>query len=119
MLSVVPRMVPSNVIEGRSGSAGFGGDRTATGATEVGVAGGGGRRESEKIGRSRVINNCLSGSAQSGFPADGGRSTAASGDRAAVRRGAASPELTARSDGGAVAELTGRSGGAVVCAIAI
>jgi len=80
------------------------------------VAGGGGRREGEKTGRSRVIDNCLSGSAQSGFPADGGRSTAASGDRAAVRSGPASTELTAPSDGGAVAELTGRSGGAVVCA---
>src|SRR5215831_12969568 len=98
MLSVLPRIVPSNVIGGRSGSFG-GGARTATGATKVGVAGGGGRREGEKIGRSRVIDNCLSGSAQSGFPAGGGLSAAASRDRAAVRVGAASP---ARSDGGAV-----------------
>src|SRR5215471_17740643 len=99
MLSALPRIVPSNVIVGRSGSTGFGGVRTATGATKVGVAGGGGRREGEKIGRSRVIDNCLSGSAQSGFPAGGGLSAAASRDRAAVRVGAASP---ARSDGGAV-----------------
>src|SRR5262249_56630482 len=31
-------------------------------------AGGGGRRDTEKIGRSRVADNCLSSSAHSGFP---------------------------------------------------
>jgi hypothetical protein len=53
------------------------------------------------MGRTRVIDNCLSGSAQSGLPPGGGRSTAASADGAAIRR-AVSPELTVSPDDSAV-----------------
>jgi hypothetical protein len=59
-------MVPTNASCGRSTRGGFGGGdgfATATGAT----AGGGGRREAEKIGRSRVFDNVASGIAHSGL----------------------------------------------------
>jgi hypothetical protein len=64
--------VPTNDTEGRSNSGGFTGGRTVTGATWVGVGGGGGRREGEKIGRSRVLDNSVSGSPHNGFPAVAG-----------------------------------------------
>jgi len=59
-------MVPTRVSWGRSGSLGLGTAATfgiAAGAT----AGGGGRRDGEKIGRSRVMGNCESGIAHNGL----------------------------------------------------
>src|SRR5579871_1354320 len=82
-------IVPSSDTVGFSGSADLTGCRTATGATRACAGGGGGRRDGEKIGRSRVIDNCLSGSAHSGFP-DG---ASASWVRAASRAGTPSPTV--------------------------
>jgi hypothetical protein len=63
-----PAMVPSSANDGCSGGGGGGG--AATGGTNGRLAtiGGGGRREGEKIGRSRVLANCFNGIAHNGFP---------------------------------------------------
>jgi hypothetical protein len=60
-----PATVPTNVSGGRSGSVGSGGIAMAgrTGRS-------GGRREGEKIGRSRVIDNLERGTAQTALPID-------------------------------------------------
>src|SRR5579863_8234742 len=59
-------MVPTKESCGRSGSFGLG--RAATlGAKTGATAGAGGRRDGEKIGRSRVAENWASGMAQSGL----------------------------------------------------
>jgi hypothetical protein len=69
-------MVPTSASCGRSTRAGFGaGGALASGNT---VAGGGGRRDDEKIGRSRVLDKVASGIAQSGL-ALGARGIAATG----------------------------------------
>ena len=59
-------MVPTRLSCGRSGSLGFG-TAIALGATTGATAGAGGRREGEKIGRSRVTCNCASGMAHNGL----------------------------------------------------
>src|ERR1700677_2743396 len=61
-LSSSPAMVPTKASDGRSASRGFGD--------------GGCRRDAEKIGRSRVVDNVVSGNAHSGL-ALAGRSGAA------------------------------------------
>src|SRR5581483_1060715 len=61
-----PEMVPTRETCGRSGSLGFG-TTIAFGTTAVVTGGAGGRRDGRKIGRSRVVENCLSGMAQSGL----------------------------------------------------
>ncbi|MGA7681763.1 MAG: hypothetical protein WCA54_16470 [Pseudolabrys sp.] len=61
-----PATVPTNTSGGFSGSAGLAG---STGlAMTCGAATMGGRREGEKIGRSRVIDNLDSGMAKTGLP---------------------------------------------------
>ena len=61
-----PATVPTNTSGGFSGSAGL------AGSTGLAMTGGaatiGGRREGEKIGRSRVIDNLDSGMAKTGLP---------------------------------------------------
>src|SRR5713101_3411660 len=71
-------MVPTRVSCGRSGSLGLGTAATfgiAAGAT----AGGGGRRDGEKIGRSRVMGNCESGIAHNGLALNARSDAAATG----------------------------------------
>src|SRR5262249_60971804 len=75
MRTSLPITVPTNDTAGRSTSGGLTGGRTVTGATDVGVDGG--RREAEKIGRSRVLDSSVSGSFHNGFPAGAGGSAAA------------------------------------------
>src|SRR4029077_20215424 len=59
-------MVPTKVSCGRSGSFDLG-TATTFGAIVGVTAGAGGRREGEKIGRSRVTANCESGMAHNGL----------------------------------------------------
>src|SRR6202035_4495475 len=65
-------MVPTKESGGRSGSRGLG--TAATFGTAAGAtAGAGGRRDDEKIGRSRVSDNAASGMAHNGLLALGAR----------------------------------------------
>jgi hypothetical protein len=70
-------MVPINESGGRSGSFGFG--TTAAGfATGIkATAAAGGRRDDEKIGRSRVPDNAVNGIAHNGLPRSAGSCTGA------------------------------------------
>src|SRR5215510_14217111 len=67
MLWSSPLTVPTSesCSSGSGGRGGFGG---AFGTDAVTAGGGGGRRDGEKIGRSRVFDNVASGIAQSGLP---------------------------------------------------
>ena len=81
-----PPTVPTSESRGRSGSRGGGGGGAGractTGAAATGGAGG--RRDAEKIGRSRVTVSELSGTAHKGLPArTGGAALAGSGVAAA------------------------------------
>src|SRR5262244_1926942 len=64
-----PTTVPTKTRGGFSGSAGL---ARSTGFAMTGIAtgGGGGRREGEKIGRSRVRDNLESGTARTTLPTD-------------------------------------------------
>src|SRR5229473_7150605 len=73
-----PAMVPTSESCGRSARGGFGGGDGAFATGTEAIAAGGGRREDEKIGRSRVFDKLASGIAQSGL-ALGTRSDAAGG----------------------------------------
>src|ERR1700730_11415117 len=67
----VPIAVPTSVRSGCSGSAGLGGGRAA--ATRWATTGGmGGRRDAEKIGRSRVASSAPMEIPHSGLPPGGG-----------------------------------------------
>jgi hypothetical protein len=65
----MPVAVPTRVKGGRSGSGGGGGGASATSAG--GAGGAEGRREAEKIGRSRVAESAEMGIPQSGLPPAG------------------------------------------------
>src|SRR6202043_2433174 len=75
-------MVPTKESGGRSGSRGLG--TAATFGTAAGATAGGiGRRDDEKIGRSRVPDNALRGIAHNGLSLSG-RSGAGAGAAGAV-----------------------------------
>src|SRR3984893_14371870 len=68
---VRPIAVPTSVRSGCSGSAGLGGGGAAV--TRWATTGGmGGRRDAEKIGRSRVASSALIGTPHNGLPPGGG-----------------------------------------------
>jgi len=67
MDSFSPITVPISESSGFCGAAGLGGNPTAGGGGEPITAGAGGRRDGEKIGRSRVLESCLSGMAHNGL----------------------------------------------------
>ena len=74
--------VPTSESSGLCGPAGFGGTLTGAAAGGPTTADVSGRREGEKIGRSRVLDNCLSGMAHSGLAGNSrppGSSVGASG----------------------------------------
>src|SRR5579871_847975 len=89
MLCSSPATVPTSESSGRSMRGGFGGgDRSCN--TGAATAGGGGRRDGEKIGLSRVLDKLLSGVSQSGL----GLSVRSGEVNDFVSAGADSPELT-------------------------
>jgi len=69
-LSLSPATVPTNAKGGRSTRGGDGGGADGA-ATVTGICAGGGRRDGEKIGRSRVLDSVASGIAQSGLALSG------------------------------------------------
>src|SRR6516225_3641240 len=64
-------IVPTRVSNGWLGSVGVGSCGGSTGTEAATSVGAGGRREGEKMGRSRVADNELSGIPQRGFPVCG------------------------------------------------
>src|ERR1700686_5287802 len=71
-------MVPTKESGGRSGSRGLGAAATF-GTTAGATAGAGGRRDDEKIGRSRVPDNAVSGMAHNGLALSARSGTGAAG----------------------------------------
>src|SRR5689334_19156614 len=85
--SLSPATVPTNVSGGRSTRGGGGGGAGGT-AAATGVCRGGGLRDGEKIGRSRVFDRLASGIAQSGLAASAGGSAAGFGNTGRTSIGA-------------------------------
>ena len=67
----LPIAVPTSVRSGRSGSANLGAAAGASATRGATTGGAGGRRDTEKIGRSRVAERALMGVPQSGLPRRG------------------------------------------------